>query len=91
VPAHSTVVGIPGKVVKIEAHHTPTGKAIIDLNSADLPDPIAKALSAVGDYIEKLEKKVDELSARQGGLEEKTAEESEELNKIKDLLRNTGS
>ena len=91
VPAHSTVVGIPGRVVKVEAHHTPTGKAIIDLNSADLPDPIAKALSAVGDYIEKLEKKVDELSARQGGLEEKTAEETEELNKIKDLLRNTGS
>ena len=91
VPAHSTVVGIPGRVVKVEAQHTPTGKAIIDLNSADLPDPIAKALAAVGDYIEKLEKKVDELSARQGGLEEKTAEETEELNKIKELLRNTGS
>ncbi|HET9918044.1 MAG TPA: serine O-acetyltransferase, partial [Candidatus Binatia bacterium] len=91
VPAHSTVVGIPGKVVKVEAQHTPTGKAIIDLNSADLPDPIAKALSAVGDYIEKLEKKVDELSARQGGLEEKTAEETEEINRIKAALRNTGS
>ena len=50
-----------------------------------------RSFSAVGDYIEKLEKKVDELSARQGGLEEKTAEETEELNKIKDLLRNTGS
>ena len=48
VPAHSTVVGIPGKVVKVEAQHTPAGKAIIDLNSADLPDPIAKAISAVG-------------------------------------------
>jgi serine O-acetyltransferase len=91
VPAHSTVVGIPGKVVKVEAQHTPTGKAIIDLNSADLPDPIAKALSTVGDYIEKLEKKVDELSARQGGLEEKTAEETEEINRIKEALRNTGS
>ena len=92
VPPHSTVVGIPGKAVKIEARHTPAGKAIIDLNSADLPDPVQRALtSALGDYIEKLEKKVDELSARQGGLEEKTAEESEELNKIKELLRNTGS
>jgi hypothetical protein len=38
-----------------------------------------------------LEKKVDELNARQGGLEEKTAEESEVLNKVKELLRNTGS
>jgi hypothetical protein len=27
----------------------------------------------------------------EGGLEVKTAEESEELNKIKELLRNTGS
>jgi len=91
VPPHSTVVGIPGRVVKSDAQHTPTGKAIIDLNSADLPDPVAKAFSALGDYIEKLEKKVDELSARQGGLEEKTAEESQAIDKIKELLRNTGS
>ena len=91
VPPHSTVVGIPGKVVKTDAQHTPTGKAIIDLNAADLPDPVAKAFSALGDYIEKLEKKVDDLSTRQGGLEEKTAEEIEELNKVKELLRNTGS
>jgi serine O-acetyltransferase len=91
VPAHSTVVGIPGKVVKTDALHTPTGKAVIDLNAADLPDPVAKAFSALGDYIEKLEKKVDELSTRQGGLEEKTAEEREELNKVKELLRNAGS
>src|SRR5215208_545557 len=91
VPAHSTVVGIPGKVVKVEAQHTPAGKAIIDLNAADLPDPIAKALTAVGDYIEKLEKKIDELSARQGGLEEKTAEETEEINRIKETLRSNGS
>lgn len=91
VPPHSTVVGVPGKIVKIEARHTPTGKAIIDLNSADLPDPIAKAIGSLADYVEKLEKKIDELNARQGGLEEKTAEESEVLNKVKELLRNTGS
>jgi hypothetical protein len=35
-----------------------------------------------------LEKKVDELSTRQGGLEEKTAEESEVLSKVKELLKN---
>src|SRR3954454_10790570 len=38
VPAHSTVVGIPGRIVRGEARHTAAGKAIIDLNSADLPD-----------------------------------------------------
>jgi serine O-acetyltransferase len=91
VPEHSTVVGIPGRVVRHEAMHTQTGKAIIDLNAADLPDVIAKAISGLAEYVEKLEKKVDELSARQGGLEEKTAEESEVLNKVKELLKNTGS
>jgi serine O-acetyltransferase len=91
VPPHSTVVGIPGRVVKHEAVHTQTGKAVIDLNAADLPDVIAKAISGLAEYVEKLEKKVDELSARQGGLEEKTAEESEVLNKVKELLKNTGS
>lgn len=89
VPPHSTVVGVPGRVVKIEARHTPAGKAIIDLNSADLPDVIANAVNSLADYVEKLEKKVDELSARQGGLEEKTAEESEVLNKVKELLKNS--
>src|SRR3970040_239554 len=44
VPPHSTVVGIPGKVVKTEVKHTPAGKAIIDLNAADLPDPVQRAL-----------------------------------------------
>jgi serine O-acetyltransferase len=91
VPPHSTVVGIPGKVVKIEARHTPAGKAIIDLNSADLPDPIAKAIGGLAEYVEKLEKRVDELSERQGGLEEKTFAESEQLNKIRELLKNAGS
>ena len=70
VPPHSTVVGIPGKVVKIEARHTPTGKAIIDLNSADLPDPVQRALTSALEQVERLEKRVNELSARQGGLEE---------------------
>ena len=91
VPAHSTVVGIPGRIVKGEARHTAAGKAIIDLNSADLPDLVAKAIGGLADYIEKLEKRIDDLTDRQGGLEEKTNEESEELNKIKELLKNTGS
>jgi serine O-acetyltransferase len=91
VPPHSTVVGIPGRIVRAEARHTEAGTAIIDLNSADLPDLVAKAIGGLADYIEKLEKRVDELTDRQGGLEEKTAEESEELHKIKELLKNTGS
>jgi serine O-acetyltransferase len=91
VPQHSTVVGIPGRVVKVEARHTAAGKAIIDLNSADLPDPIAKAIGSLADYVVKLEKRIEELSDREGGLEEKVAEESKVLSEVKELLRNSGN
>ena len=70
VPAHSTVVGIPGKVVKTGGKHTETGKPVIDLDSADLPDPVSRALGAVLEQVERLEKKVDELSARAEGRSE---------------------
>ncbi len=91
VPPHSTVVGIPGRVVEGEAARREAHAHIIDLDHARLPDPIAKAIGGLADYIQKLEKRVDELSARQGGLEEKTAEDSEVLNKVKELLRNSGT
>jgi len=65
VPAHSTVVGIPGKVVRTGGlKHTETGKPVIDLDSADLPDPVSRALGAVLEQVERLEKKVAELSSR---------------------------
>jgi serine O-acetyltransferase len=86
VPPHSTVVGIPGKVVKVEAKHTPTGKAIIDLNAADLPDPVQRALTSALEQVEQLEKRVAELSTRQGGLEERRAEDDELLRRVKELL-----
>jgi serine O-acetyltransferase len=88
VPPHSTVVGIPGRVVEGEAARRDAHAHIIDLDHARLPDPIAKAIGGLADYIQKLERRVDELSERQGGLEEKTAEESEVLNKVKELLKN---
>jgi serine O-acetyltransferase len=91
VPPHSTVVGIPGRVVEGEAARREAHAHIIDLDHARLPDPIAKAISGLADYVGKLEKRVDELSARQGGLEERTAEESEVLNKVKELLKNSGN
>ncbi len=91
VPPHSTVVGIPGKVVKGETKHTPAGKAIIDLNSADLPDPVQRALTSALEQVERLEKRVSELSARQGGLEERQAEDNEALRKVKELLKKSQS
>jgi serine O-acetyltransferase len=91
VPPHSTVVGIPGRVVEGEIARHEAQAHIIDLDHARLPDPVAKAIGGLVDYIQKLEKRIDELHARQGGLEEKTAEENEVLNKVKELLRNTGN
>jgi serine O-acetyltransferase len=68
VPAHSTVVGIPGKVVRTGGlKHTESGRAVIDLDSADLPDPVSRALGAVLEKVEALEKRVAELSGRSGG------------------------
>jgi hypothetical protein len=36
-----------------------------------------------------LEQRVDELTDRQGGLEEQRAEQSEVLDKVKELLKNS--
>lgn len=62
VPANSTVVGIPGKIVMSE------GKASepkVDLEHGQLPDPEAKAISCLFDQIRALEKKVKLLTQEQ--------------------------
>ena len=64
VPAHSTVVGIPGKVVKTGGKHTDSGKPVIDLDSAEIPDPVSRAMGVLIDQIAELEKKVAELSSQ---------------------------
>lgn len=91
VPAHSTVVGIPGKVVKEEGRHQPSGRPIVDLDHADLPDPVTRALSALLKHVEQLESRLDEVSSRQGSLEGKFAEEGEELQRVQELLKNGNS
>jgi serine O-acetyltransferase len=91
VPPHSTVVGIPGRVVEGEAARREAHAHIIDLDHARLPDPVAKAIGALAEYIQKLERRVDELNNRQGGLEEQRAEQSEVIDKVKELLKNSGT
>lgn len=59
VPANSTVVGIPGRVVL--ATEKPTDK--VDLEHGRLPDPEAKAISCLFDQIRELEKKYVALKA----------------------------
>jgi serine O-acetyltransferase len=53
VPANSTVVGVPGRVVVHEGRRI----ASIDLNHIDLPDPVA-------DKLLNLQKQIDELCSR---------------------------
>src|ERR1043166_1216155 len=86
VPADSTVVGIPGRVVKGEGVHHDAAH-LIDLEHHRLPDPVAKAIGTLVDYVQKLEKRVNDLSARQGGLEVRQAEDNEVLRQVKELLK----
>lgn len=58
VPPHSTVVGIPGKVVKREGIDIK-----IDLRHDDLPDPLRDTLAELTDNIHRLEHRLSELES----------------------------
>jgi serine O-acetyltransferase len=91
VPPNSTVVGVPGRVVEGAGVHQDPEAHIIDLDHHRLPDPMAKAISGLIEVVQRLEKRVSELSSRQGGLEERQAEDAENLRKIEDILKNSDS
>lgn len=88
VPPHATVVGIPGKVVKEGGKHQPSGRPIIALDHADLPDPVSRALTTLLDHVEKLEQRLEEVTSRQGSLENRFDAEDEELQRVRELLKN---
>ena len=56
VPSGSTVVGIPGRVVKRY------GESIDDLNQVDLPDPVATELECLRRRVVVLEKTINQLT-----------------------------
>ncbi len=53
VPADSTAVGIPARVVR---RH---GRRVLDLDQVNIPDPVEKELSALRDRIAELEAKLE--------------------------------
>lgn len=55
VEPNSTVVGIPGRVVKID------GERVDDLDQINIPDPVMSAINTNLSAIEELKKKVKEL------------------------------
>ena len=57
VPPHSTVVGIPGRVVKSNDVRLPN----TDLNQIDLPDPVLNDINTLKQENEMLKKKVSEI------------------------------
>jgi len=61
VPAGSTVVGIPGKVVR-DGMHIET-----DLNHGRLPDPVSQALDQMRDEVEGLNRKLKALEKKGKG------------------------
>lgn len=63
VPPNSTVVGNPGRPVRVEGRR-PEGP---DADWAHLPDPIADALRALSERIGELERAVAELTGGAGG------------------------
>jgi serine O-acetyltransferase len=63
VPADSVVVGVPGKVIYRD------GKRVaprIDLEHADLPDPLARAIEQILDRLHELESEVAALRGTVG-------------------------
>lgn len=70
VPDHSTVVGIPGKIVKIGNTRTE------DLNQTDLPDPIASELESLRERLSILENRLAEFEAKEKSILEKNMNNS---------------
>ncbi len=72
VPPHSTVVGVPGRVIFRE------GVEAVDLNHTDLPDPQAKTIEALWKQIAELEQRVARVEARGAAEAEPTAAQAAE-------------
>ena len=60
VPEHTTVVGVPGRVVVYAGKRVPS----IDLNHVDLPDPVAEMMRSLQRQIDELRVKQEELLRR---------------------------
>ena len=60
VPPNTTVVGIPGRVVKRNGER----KKVLDLTHENLPDPLIDTIADLVNSINALEKKVEELEEK---------------------------
>lgn len=70
VPPNSTVVGIPGKVVKKEKIHVMG----VDLEHHLLPDPLVDAIKAILKEMNDMKQEIEELRKKIGEIEKEQAE-----------------
>lgn len=70
-PPYSTIVGIPGKTVERDRSRP----EVMDLDHARLPDPVARAIGAMTEQINRMSVRIEEMEARQDCLEDQMAEE----------------
>ena len=73
VPPNSTVVGIPGKVVKRSSVKAPQ----VELNQTDLPDPVAMELASLEEENRQLRSQLSVLTDYWEGFQEKAQEHAE--------------
>jgi serine O-acetyltransferase len=60
VPENATVVGVPGRVVKMNGRKTP----VIDLHHERLPDPVSEALERIVHRLDRLEYKISRIEKK---------------------------
>jgi serine O-acetyltransferase len=69
VPPHSTVVGVPGRVVSEHAPHSAEGAPLLNLDHGQLPDPVVRTLTGLAAQINRLEREVATLKGEAGDAE----------------------
>ncbi len=73
IPANTTVVGIPGRVVISHGKRLTPEE---ELEHGHLPDPEAQAIKCLGDKIRELEQKIEELTKQQNAPSLRLVEEA---------------
>ncbi|HZR80559.1 MAG TPA: serine O-acetyltransferase [Candidatus Binatia bacterium] len=61
VPPHSTVVGVPGRIVSEAAAHSAEGVPLLSLEHGQLPDPLVRTINGLAQQVARLEREVSEL------------------------------
>jgi serine O-acetyltransferase len=82
VPAHSTVVGVPGRVVIDTPEHSAEGAPLLSLEHGKLPDPLVRTITGLAAQVSRLELEVAELRKTEQG-EEAAAIEGAPLQVVK--------